>query len=394
MTTTVGGNSPQLLVNEVSARDRPRRGRRRAARRRRVRAHPLAGPARAQGVARVDPGRRPAVPDGRSATTAPVPTTTRWRTPRRRPRQIYPLFETALRAANGRDGRRAPGAARASCGRRSRRSPPTTRTRGRATAGRAERDPHGRPDNRDGHLPVPEAHVRQHRRRPGGGVAAVLLRGGARRRRARRPARVPARRRRRPRPLLLQRARLAVRLAGHRGSRSGTRSTAAGVGDRRRRPLRPLLLLPVGGADRDARPRARRPARRRRPAAHRHRRARLRRRARRTTTRPTRSRRWSTHAGATRARSGWSARSAGTRPSTRSASTRRRRRRTASRASTRRRRRRRSTPCPAASAPVPTRAARSIESTAVVFDRDTGPSFAHRRPRSTPDGRARPRQQP
>ena len=99
---------------------------------------------------------------------------------------------------------------------------------------------------------------------------------------------------------------------------------------RRRRPLRPLLLLPVGGADRDARPRARRSARRRRPAAHRHRRARLRRGPGERLPDPRdRGDGRRMPAGPGLGRDG-RARSAGTRPSTPSASTRRRRRRTAS----------------------------------------------------------------
>ena len=150
-----------------------------ADRRRRVRVHALAGPPRAQDLARLDPGRRPAVRRACSATPGPARTTTRWRTsPSRRPR--------STRSSRPRFAPR-PGAR-------------STSTRYEVSelwatfAAVAAGNPHAwsrvpyspeeirtpAADNRDGHVPVPEADVRQHRRRPGGRAPAVLVRGGAR----------------------------------------------------------------------------------------------------------------------------------------------------------------------------------------------------------------------
>ena len=141
------------------------------------------------------------------------------------------------------------------------------------TAYSRRRDPHGLARQPHGVLPVPEAHVRQHRRRPGRRGAALLVRGGAA------PPASPTTAwcscTRRPRRTTTTSSPNAWSLADSPAIAAAVGDALAAAGDRRRRhrALRPLLVLPVGGADRDARARHRR---RRSAPAHRHRRSRLR----------------------------------------------------------------------------------------------------------------------
>ena len=260
-------------------RDRPGRSRRRPARWRRVRLHAVAGPAgRAEGLARLDPARRSAVPRGvgrRPPGIEPV----RDGAPRDRADPGVPVVRDRAARRRGSRHRRAPAAhRRAVVGlRRGRRGEPARVDRARRTPPTEIRtvvadEPHG-------DVPVLEADVRQHRRRPGGRAAALLVRHRPRRRRARRPAGVPTLRSRRARPLLLHRAGDARRGAGDRDRGARRRSAAAGteLDDVARFDLYScfpaaveLALQSLGLA---------RARRRRRPAAHRHRRARLRGRA-------------------------------------------------------------------------------------------------------------------
>ena len=149
-------------------------------RRRRVHAHALARAARAarrahvgrrrRRAVRVGDRRRPArlqpvrdgAPRGRADDGVPA---VRDRAARRRAagrsRSTRQVRERAVVALRGR-GRGEPG------------------TRGRTTAYTRRRDPHRLGRQPHGVLPVPEAHVRQHRRRPGRRAAALLVRGRAR----------------------------------------------------------------------------------------------------------------------------------------------------------------------------------------------------------------------
>ena len=189
------------------------------------------------------------------------------------PTMVYPLFETALRFANGEsvdEHQRtvselwsqfsAVAAANPHAWSRVAYSPEEIRTIST--------------DNRAVCFPYPEADVRQHRRRSGRGGVALFVRSGAGGRRSRRQDRVPARGRRGPRPLVRHRAVVARGFArDRRHGRSGARRVRHR--SRRHRALRPVLVLPVGRADRAQRARDHR---RRPPTAHGHRRSRFRRR--------------------------------------------------------------------------------------------------------------------
>ena len=137
----------------------------------------------------------------------------------------------------------------------------------------ARGDPHGLARQPHGVLPVPEAHVRQHRRGSSRGGAPVLLRGRQRGRCARRPDGVPPRGGRGARSLLLQRALVARRLARASRPRSATRSPppASRVDDVARFDLYSCFPSAVQVAMR-----ALGLARRRHAPAHRYRRSRLR----------------------------------------------------------------------------------------------------------------------
>ena len=189
---------------------------------------------------------------------------------------VYPLFETALRAAARPHASTSTSEHVSELWARFAAVAAEQPERVVATGVHARGDPHGLARQPHGVLPVPEAHVRQHRRRPGRRAAAVLVRGGARGRRARRPHGVPARGGRGARPLLLHRAVVARRLARRSRPRSATRSRrrASRVDDIAHFDLYSCFpsAVQIGGAR--ARHRRRRPA-----PAHRHRRARLRGRA-------------------------------------------------------------------------------------------------------------------
>ena len=157
--------------------------------------------------AHMDDRRRRAVRVGHRRRPARAPATYEMpRTRRSRRTQVYPLFETALRAAAGRIDRRAPAARRRAVGALRRGRGRRTRTRGRARAYTAEEIRTVSPDNRMVCFPYPKrmcANIDVDQ------AAALLLcsyEAAQRRRRPRRPDRVPARGRRRARPLLLHRA--------------------------------------------------------------------------------------------------------------------------------------------------------------------------------------------
>ena len=169
------------------------------------------------------------------------------------PVHAYPLFENALRGADGMDAR---GARRPHRGavvplqrggrRESRRLDP------HAAHGRRDRPPRsGQPD---GLVPLSQAVHGQHAGRPGSGIHRVLGGGGPRRGSARGTLGLPARRGGRQRPLVHLAAARAAPLPGH----PARRRRGAGAGrarHRRRRLRRPLLVLPGRGAD--GRPRTR-----------------------------------------------------------------------------------------------------------------------------------------
>ena len=164
------------------------------------------------------------------------------------PTMVYPLFETALRARRRADASTSTNGTSASCGRGSRRSRRSNPHAWSRTAYSPEEIRTVTPDNRMVCFPYPKRmcaniDVDQARR-----VAPVLVRSRARRRRPRRPHGVPARGGRGARPLLLHRARTRSPSRRRSPSPVGDALAAAGIGARRRRPLRPLLVLPVGGA--------------------------------------------------------------------------------------------------------------------------------------------------
>ena len=104
-------------------------------------------------------------------------------------------------------------------------------------------------------LPVHEADELQQRGRAGRRADPVLGRAGRRPRHPPRPLGVPAQRHRRPRPLLRVRPRRPRRVPRHPPGRAG-RARPGRRRRRRPRPRRPLLVLPVGRADRGGRARA------------------------------------------------------------------------------------------------------------------------------------------
>ena len=175
------------------------------------------------------------------------------------PVHAYPLFENALRAANGwtlpehRAAHRRPVVAlqRGGGGQPARVDPPGPDAR---------RDRHARARQPDGVVPLPQALHGQHAGRPGRGLHRVLGRGRPRRRRARGALGLPALRRRRQRPLVHFRASRAAPLPRHPAGRC-RRPRGGRSGHRRHRPGGPLLVLPRRGADGGGRagPRPRRP---------------------------------------------------------------------------------------------------------------------------------------
>ena len=262
---------------------------------------------------------------------------------------VYPLFETALRADARRGRRRAPAATSASCGRASRRSRPTIRTRGRAPPTRARRSARSRDDNRMVCFPYPKrmcANIDVDQAR-GARCCAPYEAARAAGVADDRMVFLHAAAETHDHWFVTERWSLTDS-PGDRGRGRRRRARRGRHLDRRHRALRSLLVLPVGGADRDARARA--PARRS-AAAHGDRRARIRRRAGQQLSDArdrTHGRRAPRRPGQLRAAR---PRSAGTSASTRRGSGRRRRPRAASAGSTRQRARRRSTRSPAASPP-------------------------------------------
>ncbi len=234
------------------------------------------------------------------------------------PVQVYPMFETALRAHRGETfeehqvrtselwARFCEVAA----------TNPYAWVRDAKTR---RGDPHAGADQPDDRDAVPEVHELEQRRRHVGRGHHVLGREGPRPRHHRGPLGLHPRRRRCSRPRLRVEPRRPPLLA--RDPDCGPRRHAARRHrDRRRRVRRPLLVLPVGGADRCGGARLRpRPRPRRSPAGCASPAGRG------TTTSCTRSPRWSSSCATSPVRSGSCARTAATSRSTRSASTRRRR---------------------------------------------------------------------
>ena len=183
LVSTVGGNSPQLLVNELSARIQRNEldvaivggaeamhTRWRA--RREPRVHLTWDTGDDAPCEWVIGDGRPGANDYEAAHSALAPP------------MVYPLFETALRAAAGRtvdEHQRHVSELWARFSAVAAGNPNAWSQQ--ALLGRG--DPHGHARQPHGVLPVPEAHVRQHRRRPGRGRAAVLVRSGAGGRRCR-----------------------------------------------------------------------------------------------------------------------------------------------------------------------------------------------------------------
>ena len=131
------------------------------------------------------------------------------------------------------------------------RSPPTTRTRGRV-AYTAEEIAQPAADNRMVVFPYTKRMCANIDVDQGAAVLLCSYEAARAARHPRRPDRVPPRRRRRARPLLHHRTGRARRSAGDR--RCGAQRVGrCGYGRRRRRAFRPLLVLPVGGRDGDAR---------------------------------------------------------------------------------------------------------------------------------------------
>ena len=250
LVSTVGGNSPQLLINELAERIQRNEldvaivgGAESMHTRWRARREPKVAP-------HLGLGRRRAVRMGDRRRPARRERL-RGRALRARAADGVPAVRDRAARRGGPHGRRAPAPRERAVGALRRgRGDESERVVAAGLLGRG--DPHGHARQPHGVLPVPEAHVRQHRRRPGRRGAPLLVRSGARRGRARRPHGVPARGRRGARPLLLQRTVDAHRLARHR-DHGGRRARGGGHRRRRHRALRPLLLLPVRGAGRAAR---------------------------------------------------------------------------------------------------------------------------------------------
>ena len=163
------------------------------------------------------------------------------------PVHAYPLFENALRAANG-----------WSLDEHTARIGALWSRFSEVAAGnphawiRTARTPNEIVDalarQPDGVVPLSEAVHGQHAGRPRCGLHRVLGRGGPCRRRARGALGLPPRRRGRQRPLVHLRAPRTAPLPCHPVRRCG--GTRAGwAGDRRRRVRRSLLVLPRRGAD-------------------------------------------------------------------------------------------------------------------------------------------------
>ena len=278
--TTGGGNTPQMLVNATAAEIQAGRARPRGPGRRRVAGAPGCGPG-----APTSRSTWRKLPEGTTPTRharrrrGDEPPGRSWRAASCMPVQVYPMFETALRAAAGEEPSTSTRCRSPSCGRGSRRWPPRNPYAWVQRALTRRGDPHAGPDNRMIGLPYPKYMNSNNDVDQAAALHHVLGRAGPRARRARGPLGVPARRRRLPRPLL----RLQPRPTSHStpavriGGRRALELAGVGIDDIERR--RPLLVLPVGGADRRRGARARP-----RPPADPHRRPVVRRRARGTTT--------------------------------------------------------------------------------------------------------------
>ena len=173
------------------------------------------------------------------------------------PTMVYPLFETALRNELG-HGVEQHQKHVSELWSRVREGIGAQSARVVADGLLARGDPNRLRRQPDGVFSVSETHVRQHRRRSGRGAVALLVRGGAGGRRSRRAHGLPAQRERGARPLLHDRTVVARRFARDQGFRArGARRGAHR--HRRRRAPRLVFVLSIRGPDRSARDR-RRPA--------------------------------------------------------------------------------------------------------------------------------------
>ena len=287
------------------------------------------GPGAAEPKAWLDwtDARRSAVRRASGATTGPGSSPYEMAHLALAPTQVYPLFETALRAAAGRGIDEHQELVVRALERASPRSRPENPHAWSRTPYTAEEIRTVSADEPDGDVPVPEADVRQHRRRPGRRAAALLVRG--------RPQAAGVPDDRLVFPLagadahdhyfFTERA-VARRVARDRDRRRAPRSPPPGIGldDVARFDLYScfpaavqIAMQSLGLAGPDGG---------RRPPADPHRRARLRRRARQQLLDARDRRRWSTRAGSDPGSVGARHRARLVRrPSTRSGSTRRRR---------------------------------------------------------------------
>ena len=145
LVSTVGGNSPQLLVNEMAARIQRNELDVALVGGAESDAHALARAARAARRAHVGDRRRPAVRVGDRRRPARARATTKLAHSAVAPPMVYPLFETALRAAAGRTRRRAPASRERAVGAVRRGRGRQSRTRGRARVLAPRRSARSRP---------------------------------------------------------------------------------------------------------------------------------------------------------------------------------------------------------------------------------------------------------
>ena len=253
--STVGGNSPQLLVNEMAAAiatgeadvvviggAESMHTRWRA--RREPRVH-LEWPAD-DGTPCADVIGDPRPGDERHRAGALG----------RRADARLPAVRDRVARRGGPIGRRAPGARSARCGRASRRSPPTIRTRGRASRTRPTRSRSRAPDNRMVVFPYTKRMCANIDVDQGAALLLCSYEAAQRRGHRRRSDRVPARGRRRARPLVRHRTRRARGGTGdrYRGRARRSARRASGIDDVARFDL--YSCFPVRGGDGDARARA------------------------------------------------------------------------------------------------------------------------------------------
>ena len=166
------------------------------------------------------------------------------RTSRSRRRWCTPC--SRRRCANSGTASNNTSATSARCGRGSRQLPRATRTRGHGSRIRPRRSARSPPTTGwcASRIPSACAPTSTSTRR---GRAALFLRSGPGRGRSRRPHGVPPRRGRGARPLVRHGTLVTRRVAGHRRHRRH-RARRRRIRSRRRRSLRPLLVLPRGRA--------------------------------------------------------------------------------------------------------------------------------------------------